>query len=86
MTKKIAFLFPGQGSQSVGMLDSFKSNPSTASLFATAAQEAEQALGERFNIREFHDVVLGNGSLPLAVLEQQVRAYIAQQQADKTTK
>lgn len=39
--------------------------------------EAEQALGERFNIREFHDVVLGNGSLPLAVLEQQVQRYIA---------
>ncbi|WP_134058707.1 MULTISPECIES: DUF885 family protein [Rheinheimera] len=39
--------------------------------------EAEQALGERFNIREFHDVVLSNGSLPLAVLEQQVRRYIA---------
>ncbi|WP_273020511.1 DUF885 domain-containing protein [Rheinheimera sp.] len=38
--------------------------------------EAEQALGERFNIREFHDVVLSNGSLPLAVLEQQVRRYI----------
>lgn len=49
--------------------------------------EAEQALSERFNIREFHDVVLANGSLPLAVLEQQIRAYIAQQQtADKATK
>ncbi len=43
-------------------------------------QEAEQALGERFNIREFHDVVLGNGSVPLAVLEQQIRSYIKQQQ------
>ncbi|QBL08107.1 DUF885 domain-containing protein [Rheinheimera sp. D18] len=40
--------------------------------------EAEQALGDRFNVREFHDVVLGNGSLPLAVLEQQVRRYIAE--------
>lgn len=39
-------------------------------------EEAEQALGERFNIREFHDVVLGNGSVPLNVLEQQVRRYI----------
>ena len=42
--------------------------------------EAEQALGERFNIREFHDIVLGNGSVPLAVLEQQVRSYIRQTQ------
>ena len=42
-------------------------------------QEAEQALGERFNLREFHDVVLGNGSVPLNVLEQQVRQYIQQQ-------
>lgn len=46
MTKKIAFLFPGQGSQAVGMLDSFKANPLTASLFSSAAQEAEQALGQ----------------------------------------
>ncbi len=43
-------------------------------------REAEQALGGRFNVREFHDVVLGNGSVPLAVLEQQVRTYIRQQQ------
>lgn len=43
-------------------------------------REAEQALGERFNIREFHDVVLSNGSVPLAVLEQQVRSYIRQTQ------
>jgi [acyl-carrier-protein] S-malonyltransferase len=46
MTKKIAFLFPGQGSQAVGMLNAFKSNQFTASVYATAALEAEQALGQ----------------------------------------
>lgn len=46
MTKKIAFLFPGQGSQAVGMLNAFKSSNATASLYAKAALEAEQALGQ----------------------------------------
>ena len=39
-------------------------------------QEAEQALGERFDLRGFHDVVLGSGAVPLSVLEEQVRDYI----------
>jgi uncharacterized protein (DUF885 family) len=43
--------------------------------------EAEQALGAKFDVRQFHDVVLQNGSLPLPVLEQQVSKYIRQQQA-----
>lgn len=46
MTQKIAFLFPGQGSQSVGMLNAFKADSTTASLYATAGTEAEQALGQ----------------------------------------
>lgn len=41
-------------------------------------QEAEQALATSFDVREFHDVLLRNGSLPLPVLEQQVRQYIQQ--------
>lgn len=36
---------------------------------------AEEALGDRFDIRAFHDVVLGNGSLPLAVLADVVTAW-----------
>ncbi len=39
--------------------------------------EAESALGDRFDERAFHDKVLGEGALPLDVLDQQVRAWIA---------
>nr|WP_255626265.1 DUF885 family protein [Xanthomonas sp. NCPPB 1067] len=43
--------------------------------------EAEQALGDRFDIKAFHDVVLRQGSVTLPVLEQQVRAFIAESKA-----
>lgn len=36
---------------------------------------AEQTAGERFDIREFHDTVLGAGPLPLTVLEDVVRSW-----------
>lgn len=39
--------------------------------------EAEKALGERFDIKAFHDAVLREGSVPLPVLEDQIRAFIA---------
>ena len=38
---------------------------------------AQDALGSKFDIKDFHDVVLGNGSIPLPALEQAVNQYIA---------
>lgn len=42
-------------------------------------QRAEEALGDRFDIRQFHDVVLSNGSIPLTVLEEVIDRYIERQ-------
>jgi len=44
-------------------------------------EEAEKALGERFDIRAFHDKLLGMGPLPLSVLDTEMRAWIAEQSA-----
>ncbi|MCD9028076.1 DUF885 family protein [Luteimonas sp. BDR2-5] len=43
--------------------------------------KSEAALGERFDIREFHAEVLKDGSVPLAVLEAKIDAWIAAVQA-----
>ncbi|WP_404713941.1 DUF885 domain-containing protein [Sphingomonas sp. MMS24-J13] len=40
-------------------------------------EKAQSALGTKFDIRRFHDVILLGGSLPLAVLETRVDGYIA---------
>ena len=37
---------------------------------------AEERLGDAYDIREFHDVILREGALPLAVLEEQIDAYV----------
>ena len=38
---------------------------------------AQEELGDAYDIREFHDAVLRQGALPLAILDEQVEAYIA---------
>jgi uncharacterized protein (DUF885 family) len=42
---------------------------------------ARQSLGDKFDIRDFHAVVLENGSVPLGVLEELVDAYIGEKRA-----
>ena len=39
--------------------------------------KARASLGDRFDIKDFHAVVLGSGSVPLDVLEDQINAWIA---------
>lgn len=39
--------------------------------------DAEQALGQSFDVRLFHDAVLENGTLPLHLLEDKINAFIA---------
>jgi len=41
-------------------------------------EKAKSELGDKFDIREFHDVVLGSGPVPLNILEQFVNDYISE--------
>ncbi|MCH8683961.1 DUF885 domain-containing protein [Pedomonas mirosovicensis] len=43
--------------------------------------EAEQQLGPKFDVRAFHEQVLGTGALPMTVLEAKIRNWIAVQKA-----
>lgn len=40
-------------------------------------KKAEQVLGDKFDIREFHEALLGSGSLPFTVLERHIDRFIA---------
>jgi uncharacterized protein (DUF885 family) len=44
-------------------------------------EKAKHELGTKFNIRQFHDVVLTNGALPLDVLEDLVNRWIKSKQS-----
>ncbi len=65
-------------------VDRYVSNPTQAlgyligqRKFLELRARAERALGDRFDIRDFHAVAIDSGTLTLAVLEQQVDAWIA---------
>jgi uncharacterized protein (DUF885 family) len=44
---------------------------------------AEQTLGQHFDLREFHDQVLKNGSMPLSMLENVMMEYVAKKRANQ---
>lgn len=48
-------------------------------------KKAEEVLGAQFDLREFHDQILKNGSMPLSMLEKVINRYIDEQKL-KTTK
>jgi uncharacterized protein (DUF885 family) len=49
-------------------------------------RDAELALGEAFDLREFHDQILKNGSMPLSMLESLMQDYVKRQLAVKEAK
>jgi len=66
------YVLPGQAlSYKVGMLTILE-----------LRRRAEEALGEDFDIREFHDAVLKNGAVPMQVLEEVITAFIESKKAD----
>jgi uncharacterized protein (DUF885 family) len=46
-------------------------------------ERAKQQLGDKFNIRDFHDEILDGGALPLDVLDARVNSWIGEQKAKK---
>jgi uncharacterized protein (DUF885 family) len=49
--------------------------------FFALREEAKAALGSRFDLRAFHDVVLSSGPVTLPMLRQLVERWIQQQKA-----
>jgi len=84
--KAIAYM-GGQGGVDQGFavseVDRYFSNPSQALGYLLGyikvrelRTRAEKALGSRFNVKDFHAVLLDSGSMPLAVLEKHVDAWL----------
>ena len=62
-------VLPAQAtSYKVGMLD-----------IQRLRKHAKTKLGEKFDIRAFHDIILGGGALPLRLLDRKVNAWITDQ-------
>lgn len=78
---------PNAESDAVKMVERHIVMPSQATAYKVGMNKilelrkmATDELGDKFDVREFHDVVLANGAVPLNVLEDMVNDYITQKQ------
>src|SRR2546427_9918525 len=58
------------------LLEAFSKMPASISEADQDRTRAARPLGSRFDIRQFHDIVLGQGAVAMDLLEQQVNAWI----------
>ena len=72
--KKIAFLFPGQGSQSVGMLDAWNNHPSVLETLKEASEALNEDIGRLISTGTKEDLSLTTNTQP-AMLVAGVAAY-----------
>ena len=88
--KAIEFMLENSGmtrTEVVAEVERYIAIPSQALAYKVGAlkiqelrAEAESALGDDFDIKEFHAQILGTGALPLPVLEAKIDRWIASQQ------
>lgn len=90
--RAVAYMLANSGmsrSDAEAEVDRYIANPGQALSYKIGAmtiqrlrREAQAALGSRFDLRAFHEQVLGSGVLPLPVLETKVRQWIASLRED----
>lgn len=82
---------PMRASQVVPEIDRYATTPGQALAYMIGRleiqrmrREAEAALGDRFDIKGFHDTVLGSGLMPLPILDRVVHAWVDRERSAAT--
>lgn len=88
--RAVAYIMSGGRSRASAetMVDRITAIPGQATSYDTGAleivalrQQAQRELGPRFDLRDFHDAVLGHGAVTLPMLREQVERWIAERKA-----